>query len=129
MELIKAIKKQRILKRDILVFHQYLYRDKNNANTYQLLDSNGCKILRYCKDRQQFASIPLENVPSMISYHSSGEIKDYIENFTNFNDEYKERKNTANPRLDYIKRIQVHTEWVNKKRIKEIETYINKQGE
>ena len=125
METIKAIKKQRILKRDILIFYQYLYRDKNNGNTYQLFDTNGCKILRYCKDRKQFASIPLENIPNIISSYSSGEIKKYLEEFTNFNDEYKERKNTNNPRFDYSRRIQVHKEWVNKKRIKEIETYIN----
>lgn len=128
MELIKAIKKQRILKRDILHFYQYLYRDKANANTYQLLDINGCKIIRYCKDRQQFIAIPLENVPSTISYYSSGEIKDYLKEFTTFKDEYKERKDSLNPRYDETLRIQVHTEWVNKKRIKEIETYINNQG-
>lgn len=125
MEPIKAIKKQRILKRDILVFKQYIYRDKTYGNPYHLFDLNDCYILRYCKNRMQFTYIPLENIPKNARYYSSGEIKDYLKEFTTFKDEYKERKETLNPRYDESLRVQVHTEYVDRKRFKELERYFN----
>lgn len=128
MEPIKAIKKQRILKRDILIFKQYIYRDKTNANKYHLFDVNGCFILRYCKNKLQFISVPLKHIPSKSAYYSSGEIKKYLKEFTDINNEYNERKNTLNPRYDETYRIQVHTEHVSRKRFKELERYFNKKG-
>ena len=128
MEPIKAIKKQRILKRDVLRFKQYLYRDKANANTYYLYDINSSYIIRYDKNTMQFKRIHFNYLPKISAYYTSGECLQYLKEFTTFKDEYKERQNTLNPRFDESLRIQIHTERVDKKRFNELKRYFNKQG-
>ena len=129
MELIKAIKKQRILKRDILKFKQYIYRDKANANLYYLYDINASYIVRYDKDTMQFKRVHFDYLPKISAYYTSSEPMQYLKEFTTFKNEYKERQNTLNPRYDEALRVQVHTEYVNRKRFYELERYFNNQGE
>ena len=129
MEPIKAIKKQRILKRDILKFKQYIYRDKANANSYYLYDINASYIVRYDKDTMQFKRVHFYYLPKISAYYTSSEPMQYLKEFTTFKDEYKERQNTLNPRYDETLRVQIHTEYVNRKRFYELEKYFNNQGE
>lgn len=121
----KPIKKQRILKRDILIFKEYIYIDKSNSNLYHLFNPTECYILRYCKNRMQFTYTPLENIPKKARYSPSGKVMQYLKEFTTFKYEYKERKDTLNPRYDESLRVQVHTEYINRKRFKELERYFN----
>lgn len=125
MKPIKAIKKQRILKRDILIFKQYIYVDKANANRYQLFDQYDSFIIRYNKRLSQFKYVHFEYLPKNSSYYTQGELMDYLEEFTTFEDEYKKRQNTLNPRYDESLRVQIHTEYVDRKRFKELERYFN----
>ena len=131
MEPIKAIKKQRILKRDILKFRLYLYRDKANANTYAIYDQYDSYIIRYDKKELQFTYILFKYLPINRALQGGGihSPMQYLEEFTTFKDEYKERQNTLNPRYDETLRVQIHTEYVDRKRFYELERYFNNKGE
>jgi len=131
MEPIKAIKKQRILKRDILKFKLYLYTDKANANTYAIYDQYDSYIIRYDKNELQFTYILFKYLPIDKALQGGGihSPMQYLREFTTFKDEYEERQKTLNPRYDESLRVQIHTERVDRKRFHELERYFNNKGE
>lgn len=122
------MKKQKIYKRDILRFKEYLYRDKANANTYQLFDQYDSFIIRYDRNLSQFKYVHFDCLPKNSSYYTRGEVLDYLEEFTTFKDEYRQRQNSLNPRYDESLRIQIHTEYVDRKRYRQLEQYFNNEG-
>jgi hypothetical protein len=131
MEPIKAIKKQRILKRDILKFRLYLYRDKANGNTYAIYDQYDSYIIRYDKKELQFTYILFKYLPINKALQGGGihSPMQYLKEFTTFENEYKERQNTLNPRYDESLRVQIHSEYIDRKRFYELERYFNNKGE
>lgn len=124
----KAIKKQRILKRDILKFRLYLYRDKANGNTYAIYDQYDTYIIRYDKKELQFTYILFKYLPINRALQGGGihSPMQYLKEFTTFENEYKERQNTLNPRYDESLRVQIHTEYIDRKRFYELERYFKK---